>query len=35
LTFRELALPWVKFIMIDDLLQGKVPVAGLGSVAAC
>jgi hypothetical protein len=29
-----LALPWVDFIMIDDLLRGKALVEGQGSVAA-
>ena len=33
LTFRELALPWVNFIMIDDLLQGKAPARRRGSGA--
>jgi hypothetical protein len=35
LTFREFALPWVNFIMIDDLLQGKAPVRRRGSAAVC
>jgi hypothetical protein len=34
LTFRELALPWVNFILIDDLLQGKALVEGHGVAAA-
>ena len=33
LTFWELALPWVNFIMIDDLLQGKVPAGHRGGAA--
>ena len=35
LTVRELALPWVNFIMIDDLLQGKVLAKGHGGGVAC
>ena len=35
LTFRELALPWVNFILIDDLLQGKALVEAHGSDAVC
>jgi len=34
LTFWELALPWVNFIMIDDLLQGKALVGSHVGVAA-
>jgi hypothetical protein len=35
LTFGELALPWVNFMMIDDLLQGKALVGGRGGAAVC
>jgi hypothetical protein len=34
LTFRELALPWVNSILINDLLQGKALVEGHGVAAA-
>jgi hypothetical protein len=35
LTFRELALPWVQFIMFDEHLQGKAHADGRGGVAVC
>jgi hypothetical protein len=35
LTFRESALPWVNFIVIDDLLQDKALVGDRGGVAVC
>jgi hypothetical protein len=34
LTFRELALPWVNFILIGDLLQGKALVESQGGAVA-
>jgi hypothetical protein len=35
LDLRELALPWVNFMMINDLVRGKALVVGRGDAAAC
>jgi len=35
LTFRELALPWVNFILIGDLFRGKARVEGRGLGGVC